>query len=119
MSLEELARALSNMTARARARELSADDLEGGTFTITNHGAGGSVAGTPIINQPQAAILGFGKTVKRPVVLGSGHLLPDANDTIEIRPMSLCSLSFDHRLIDGAVADEFMTSVHTNLQQWN
>ena len=119
MLLEELAVALADVTEKARAKRLKAEDLEGGTFTITNHGAGGSVAGTPIINQPQAAILGFGAVVKRPVVRGSSHLLPDANDAIVIRPVSFCSLSFDHRLLDGAVADEFMARVHASLQQWS
>lgn len=119
MSLEDMAAALADVTEKARARKLKAEDLEGGTFTITNHGAGGSVAGTPIIHQPQAAILGFGAVVKRPVVRGSSHLLPDADDAIVIRPISLCSLSFDHRLLDGAVADEFMTAVHASLQQWS
>ena len=119
MSLEGLAAALADVTERARAKRLKAEDLEGGTFTITNHGAGGSVAGTPIIHQPQAAILGFGAVVKRPVVRGSSHLLPDADDAIVIRPVSFCSLSFDHRLLDGAVADEFMAAVHASLQQWS
>ena len=119
MVLEDLAAALADVTEKARARKLKAEDLEGGTFTITNHGAGGSVAGTPIIHQPQAAILGFGAVVKRPVVRGSHHLLPDADDAIVIRPISFCSLSFDHRLLDGAVADEFMTAVHASLQQWS
>lgn len=119
MSLEDLAAALADVTERARAKRLKAEDLEGGTFTITNHGAGGSVAGTPIIHQPQAAILGFGAVVKRPVVRGSRHLLPDADDAIVIRPVSFCSLSFDHRLLDGAVTDEFMTAVHARLQQWS
>ena len=119
MSLEDMAAALADVTEKARARKLKAEDLEGGTFTITNHGAGGSVAGTPIIHQPQAAILGFGAVVKRPIVRGSSHLLPDADDAIVIRPISLCSLSFDHRLLDGAVADAFMTAVHASLQQWS
>ena len=118
MSLEDMAAALVDVTEKARARKLKAEDLEGGTFTITNHGAGGSVAGTPIIHQHQAAILGFGAVVKRPIVRGSSHLLPDADDAIVIRPISLCSLSFDHRLLDGAVADKFMTAVHASLQQW-
>ncbi len=118
MSLEDMAAALAGVTERARAKKLKIEDLEGGTFTITNHGAGGSLAGTPIIHQPQAAILGFGAVVKRPIVRGSSHLLPDADDAIVIRPISLCSLSFDHRLLDGAVADKFMTAVHASLQQW-
>lgn len=118
MSLEDMAAALTEVTEKARTKRLKVEDLEGGTFTITNHGAGGSVAGTPIIHQPQAAILGFGAVVKRPVVRGSSHLLPDADDAIVIRPVSFCSLSFDHRLLDGAVADEFMACVHASLQQW-
>ncbi|MXZ25362.1 MAG: 2-oxo acid dehydrogenase subunit E2 [Caldilineaceae bacterium SB0665_bin_21] len=119
MSLEDMAAALTGVTEKAHTRKLKVEDLEGGTFTITNHGAGGSVAGTPIIHQPQAAILGFGAVVKRPVVRGSSHLLPDADDAIVIRPVAFCSLSFDHRLLDGAVADEFMTAVHASLQQWS
>jgi len=79
----------------ARARQLDPDDVQGGTFTITNPGVFGSLFGTPIINQPQVAILGVGAIEKRPVVI---------DDAIAIRPMCYLSLSFDHRLIDGAVA---------------
>lgn len=120
LDLPGLGQALERMTRRARTRILTPDDITDGTFTITNHGAGGSLAGTPIIHQPQAAILGLGAIVKRPVVIpGSVSLLPHADDVIAIRPMCLLSLSFDHRVLDGETADMFLAHVRDTLQAWS
>lgn len=118
MNMRGLARALAALTRRAQEKELGPDDMVGGTFTLTNHGVGGSLAGTPIIHQPQAAILGVGAIVKRPVVRGPATLEPHADDAIVIRPMCLLSLSFDHRALDGATADRFLTCVRDALQTW-
>ncbi len=119
LTLQALAAAVEEMAARARSNTLAPDDLQGGTFTITNHGVGGSLIGTPIINQPQAAILGVGAIVKRPVVrTSSASLLPSADDVIAIRPMCYLTLSFDHRILDGAAADAFMRDVVRTLEGW-
>jgi pyruvate dehydrogenase E2 component (dihydrolipoyllysine-residue acetyltransferase) len=104
-----IARAVQDLAERARSKHLSVDDVEGGTFTITNPGVFGSLFGTPIINQPQVAILGVGTIEKRPVV---------RNDAIAIRPMVYLMLSFDHRIIDGAVADQFMGKIKSQLENW-
>ncbi len=103
-----LARSISDLANRARAKQLKPDEVTGGTFTITNYGSFGSLIGTPIINQPQVAILGVGAVVKRPVVT--------EDDAIAIRHMSYLSLTFDHRLIDGAVADQFMSQLKRTLE---
>ncbi len=112
MKLEGLARAVNGLVEQARTNQLSPDQVQGGTFTITNHGTGGSLIGTPIINQPQAGILGIGAIVKRPVVQSASQwqpsLLPSADDAIVIRPMCYLSLTFDHRVLDGARADKFL-----------
>jgi pyruvate dehydrogenase E2 component (dihydrolipoamide acetyltransferase) len=105
-----IARALQDLAERARTKRLAVDDVQGGTFTITNPGLFGSLFGTPIINQPQVAILGVGAIEKRAVV---------RNDAIAIRPMVYLALSFDHRIIDGAVADQFMARVKTKLENWD
>lgn len=99
-----LARAVNDLSTRARTRRLTPDETRGGTFTITNHGVGGSLFATPIINQPQAAIFGIGAIQKRVVVLSH-----DGVDAIAIRPMCYLSLTIDHRLLDGATADQFLT----------
>ena len=93
-----LARAVNDLSARARTRRLKPDETQGGTFTITNHGVGGSLFATPIINQPQAAILGIGAIQKRAVVISQAGV-----DAIAIRPMCYLSLTIDHRLLDGAM----------------
>jgi pyruvate dehydrogenase E2 component (dihydrolipoamide acetyltransferase) len=93
MNLTDIALKLSDLATRARAKKLAADEVIGGTFSITNPGGWGSVLSNPIINQPQVAMLAVGAVVKRPIV--------DANDQIVIRPMMLASLTFDHRVIDG------------------
>ncbi len=102
-------RALRDLASRARSKRLSVDEVQGGTFTITNPGIFGSLFGTPVINQPQVAILGVGTIEKRAVV---------RNDAIAIRPMVYLSLSFDHRLIDGAIADQFMGRIKGYLEKW-
>lgn len=105
-----LARAVTDLAERARSKRLSVDEVQGGTFTITNPGVFGSLFGTPIINQPQVAILGVGAIEKRAVV---------RNDAIAIRPMVYLVLSFDHRVIDGAVADQFMAKIKASLENWS
>lgn len=110
-----IARAIQDLSGRARAKRLVLDEVQGGTFTITNPGGFGSIIGTPIINQPQVAILDVEALVKRPVVISDEN----GADAIAVRPiMNLC-LSFDHRLIDGAYAVQFMDEVRANLQSWN
>jgi 2-oxoglutarate dehydrogenase E2 component (dihydrolipoamide succinyltransferase) len=105
-----IARAVKDLAERARTKHLSVDDVQEGTFTITNPGVFGSLFGTPIINQPQVAILGVGAIEKRPVV---------RNDAIAIRPMVYLVLTFDHRIIDGAVADQFMARLKSVLENWD
>ena len=101
-----LSKAISDLGERARTKKLSPDDVQGGTFTITNPGVYGGLFGTPIINQPQVAILGVGGVKKRPIVVETNE-----GDFIAIRSMCILSLTFDHRLIDGANADQFMARV--------
>jgi pyruvate dehydrogenase E2 component (dihydrolipoamide acetyltransferase) len=112
LSLVGLTRALNDLANRARAKKLQPHEVEDGTFTITNPGVFGSLLGTPIINQPQVAIMGVGAIEKRPKVVPG----PDGEDTIAIRTCAYFSISFDHRLVDGAVADEFMASVKKSLE---
>jgi 2-oxoglutarate dehydrogenase E2 component (dihydrolipoamide succinyltransferase)/2-oxoisovalerate dehydrogenase E2 component (dihydrolipoyl transacylase) len=106
--LRQLAEEVADLAERARAKKLNPDEVQGGTFTITNHGGSGSLFSTPIIHQPQIAILGVGVVQKRAVVV---------HDAIAIRPMTYLSLSFDHRVIDGATADRFMGKVKQYLEQ--
>jgi len=104
-----LSRAVADLAARARAKQLKPDEVAGGTFTITNPGVYGALSGMPIINQPQVAILGVGMIEKRAVVI---------DDAIAIRPMGYLTLGYDHRLIDGAVADEFMSHLKRTLENF-
>lgn len=113
-SLLGLARAVGDLAERARARRLRPDETQGGTFTITNHGVSGSLFATPIINQPQSAILGVGAVVKRPVVVTQGGA-----DAIAIRPICYLSLTFDHRIADGATADAFLAGVKAMLEGYS
>jgi len=114
-----LARIVNDLATRARAGKLTPDEIQGATFTITNHGTGGSLMAAPIINQPNAGILGVGAIHKEPVVISSGHpLLPDANDAIVIRPVTYLSFYFDHRILDGASADAFVSEVKRTLENW-
>ncbi|NOX62570.1 MAG: 2-oxo acid dehydrogenase subunit E2 [Chloroflexi bacterium] len=120
LNLLGLARAVNDLAQRGRAGKLKPDELQGGTFTLTNHGVSGSLFATPIINQPQTGILGVGKIHKAPVVVSRGHaLLPDADDAIVIRPIVYLSFSFDHRVLDGATADAFVASVKEKLENWS
>ncbi len=120
LSLAGLARAVNDLARRARAGQLQPDEIQGGTFTLTNHGTGGSLIGTPIINQPQSGILGAGAIVKRLVVRSAANsLLPSADDAIVIRPMCYLSYTFDHRVLDGAQADEFLAAVKAKLENWD
>jgi pyruvate dehydrogenase E2 component (dihydrolipoamide acetyltransferase) len=105
-----LSRAVADLANRARSKQLKPDEVAGGTFTITNPGVFGALFGMPIINQPQVAILGVGAVEKRPVVV---------DDAIGIRPMAYLSLGYDHRIIDGAVADEFLSHVKKILETWD
>ena len=108
-SLLGLCRAIADLASRARAKQLKPEEVQGGTFTITNPGGFGAQFGLPIINQPQAAILGVGTIEKRVVVV---------DDAIAVRPMGFLALGFDHRLIDGAVADRFMALVKQRLENF-
>jgi pyruvate dehydrogenase E2 component (dihydrolipoamide acetyltransferase) len=112
-NLRGLAQSIADLSNRVRGRKIRPDELSGGTFTITNPGGYGALIGTPIINQPQVAILGVGNIKKQPVILEV-----DGTDTIAIRRMGLLSLSFDHRLIDGATADIFMADLKKTLETW-
>jgi 2-oxoglutarate dehydrogenase E2 component (dihydrolipoamide succinyltransferase) len=118
-NLQGLARLVNELVERTRGNTLRPDDVQGGTFTLTNHGTGGSLLATPIINQPQTGILGVGAIVKRPVVRSSSEsLLPNADDSIVIRPMCYLSFTFDHRVLDGAQGDAFLTAVKRRLENW-
>lgn len=105
-----LQRSIVDLAARARARQLKPDEIQGGTFSITNFGSFGSVFATPVINQPQVAILGVGTVEKVPVVI---------DDAIAIRSQCYLALTFDHRLIDGALADQFTAKVKSVLENWS
>jgi pyruvate/2-oxoglutarate dehydrogenase complex dihydrolipoamide acyltransferase (E2) component len=111
LNLTGMARQVTDMATRARAKQLKPDDTVGGTITLTNHGVSGSLLATPIINQPQSAILGTGAVTKRVMVL------PE-NDAIVIRPMMYATLTFDHRVADGAIADAFMVTFKQTLENW-
>ena len=110
-----LQRAITDLGERARSKKLKPDEVQGGTFTITNPGIFGAKFGMPIINQPQVAILGVGGITKKPVVITD----KDGNDSIAIRSMMHLSIGYDHRIIDGAVADQFMLEVKKFLENWN
>lgn len=114
LSLLGLAHAINDLTTRARSRQLKPDEVQDGTFTITNHGTGNSLFATPIINQPQCAILGVGTIKKRVVVVEQNGF-----DSIAIRPMVYLTLTFDHRILDGAIADAFLSKVVESLQNWD
>jgi pyruvate dehydrogenase E2 component (dihydrolipoamide acetyltransferase) len=115
LSFVGLQRALNDLGERARTKKLKPDDVAGGTFTITNPGIFGANFGLPIINQPQVAILDLGAIVKKPVVLTD----KEGNDTIAIRSMITMAIGFDHRVVDGAVADQFMMVVKSVLENWS
>jgi pyruvate dehydrogenase E2 component (dihydrolipoamide acetyltransferase) len=113
LSLLGVARAINDLGERARTKKLSPDDIQRGTFTITNPGGFGPYAGIPIINQPQVAILGVGTIEKRPKVVTQ-----DGTDAIAIRTMGMLTMSYDHRVVDGADADKFLADVKATLQDF-
>ncbi len=115
LSHEGLARRIKDLARRARAGELEADDVRGGTFTITNPGGYGTIASTPIINQPQVAILDLEAVVKRPVVVTD----QDGGESVGIRPMTNLCLSWDHRALDGALAAQFLGCVRDHIEKWS
>jgi len=112
LSVEGLAARIKDVAKRARARELTPDDVQGGTLTITAPGQYGSIMATPIINQPQVAILDFEAVVKRPVVVTDA----EGNDSIAIRSMTILGLSWDHRALDGALSAQFLATIKRLLE---
>jgi 2-oxoglutarate dehydrogenase E2 component (dihydrolipoamide succinyltransferase) len=111
LSHEGLAARIKDLAQRARDKQLKPDEVQGGTFTITNPGRYGALLATPIINQPQVAILDLEAVAKRPVVVGG--------DSIAIRPMTYLCMSWDHRALDGALAAQFLSSVRGHIEGWN
>jgi 2-oxoglutarate dehydrogenase E2 component (dihydrolipoamide succinyltransferase) len=109
-----LAKAVNDLAQRARAGKLQPDEIQGGTFTLTNVGNFGNVMGTPIINQPQVAIMATGAIKKKPAVLETGN-----GDVIAIRHMMFLSLSYDHRVVDGSLGGTFLRRVADYLEQWD
>jgi 2-oxoglutarate dehydrogenase E2 component (dihydrolipoamide succinyltransferase) len=109
LNLLGIARAINDLAARARGKKLKPDELQGGTFSITNHGVSGSLFATPIINQPQAGILGVGVLEDRVKVINGG---------IVVRPCLYVSLTFDHRVADGATGDSFLLTLKETLEGW-
>jgi len=114
MNLLGIAKAVADLAARSREKKLVPDDVAGGTFTITNPGGYGTFHGTPVINQPQSAILGTYALVKRPWVITDEN----GNDAIAIKPMMNITLTYDHRLVDGAYAGRFLRDLRTRLESW-
>jgi 2-oxoglutarate dehydrogenase dihydrolipoamide succinyltransferase (E2 component) len=115
LNLLGIARAIADVAERARTKKLMPDDVQGGSFTITNPGGWGAIIGTPIISQPQVGILDVEALVKRPVVVTDEY----GKDAIAIRPMMNLCLSYDHRLVDGAYAAQFMKELKENLETWD
>jgi pyruvate dehydrogenase E2 component (dihydrolipoamide acetyltransferase) len=113
LNISGLAKRIADLAARTRQNKVTPDELTGGTFTITNYGSAGTLMDTPIINQPQVAILGTGALVKRPVVISD----PRLGEVIAIRDMMYLSLSYDHRLIDGAEAAQFLSTLKARLEE--
>ena len=115
LNLLGMSRAIADIAERARTKKLTPDDVQGGSFTITNPGGWGAIMGTPIISQPQVAILDVEALVKRPVVVQD----EGGQDVIAIRPMMNLCLSYDHRLVDGAYAAQFMKELRENLESFD
>jgi 2-oxoglutarate dehydrogenase E2 component (dihydrolipoamide succinyltransferase) len=115
LNLLGMARQIADVAERARTKKLLPDDVQGGTFTITNPGGYGTFHGTPIISQPQVGILGTYALVKRPWVV-SDEL---GNDVIAIRPIMNITLTYDHRLVDGAYAGQFLQDLRVALESWD
>jgi 2-oxoglutarate dehydrogenase E2 component (dihydrolipoamide succinyltransferase) len=114
LNLVGLSRSVNGLAENARNNKLKPDDTTGGTFTLTNVGTFGSLMGTPIINQPQVAILAVGAIKKRPVVIETPQ-----GDTIGIRHMMYLSMSYDHRIVDGSLGASFLTEVAKELEKWD
>jgi 2-oxoglutarate dehydrogenase E2 component (dihydrolipoamide succinyltransferase) len=114
-NLVGLARTAADLSERTRSKDLQPDELQGGTFTVTNIGSLGSIMGTPIINQPQVGILATGAIKKRPVVIEDDEL----GDIIAVRHMMYACLSYDHRIIDGAMGASFLQTFTDALEAWN
>jgi 2-oxoglutarate dehydrogenase E2 component (dihydrolipoamide succinyltransferase) len=110
MSLLDISKTIADLAARARDKKLKPEDVQGGTFTITNPGVFGALFGMAIISQPQVAIVGVGAVEKRPVVI---------DDAITIRLRAYMTIGYDHRIIDGAIADEFMQVVKKKIENWD
>ena len=113
LSVSGLAKKIGDLAARSRSNKVTPDELGGGTFTITNYGSAGTLFDTPIINQPQVAILGTGALVKRPMVVKD----PNLGEIVAVRDMMYLSMSYDHRLVDGAVAARFLSFVKARLEE--
>ena len=113
LNIAGLARKIADLAERTRDNKVGPDELSGGTFTITNTGSSGALFDTPIINQPQVAILGTGAIVKGPKVVAG----PDGEDVIAIRSMCYLALTYDHRLVDGADAGRFVTAIRERLEE--
>jgi len=114
LSLIGIARAINDLADRARAKRLSPDEVQKGTFTITNPGVFGSYLGLPILNQPQSGILAVGAIEKRPAVVTAD----DGSDALAIRTLGMLALSFDHRIVDGADADRFLANLRRTLEEF-
>ena len=114
LNLLGVTRAIADLAERSRSKKLLPDDVQGGTFTITNPGGYGTFHGTPIINQPQAAILGTYAVVKRPWVIQDAR----GADVIAVRPIMNVTLTYDHRLVDGALAGRFLRDLRERLETW-
>ena len=115
MNLLGLAKGIAELARKAREKRLMPDDVQGGTFTITNPGSFGTFHGTPVISQPQSGILGTYAVVKRPWVIQDEN----NNDAIAIRPIMNLTLTYDHRLVDGALAGRFLRDLREKLQTWD
>ncbi len=114
MNLVGITKSVNSLANRARANKLSPDDISGGTFTVTNVGSFGNVMGTPIINQPQVAIMAVGVIKKKPAVLETPQ-----GDVIAIRHLMFCSLSYDHRVVDGSLGGSFLRRVGDYLENFD
>lgn len=113
LTISELARSIDDLARRCRERSIKPDELAGGTFTISNTGSRGALFDTPIINQPQVAILGFGAVVRRPVAMTDAA----GKDHVAIRALSHLALTYDHRVIDGADASRFLSAIKVRLEE--
>ena len=113
LSVTGLAKHIADLAARTRSNKVTPDELSGGTFTITNYGSAGTLMDTPIINQPQVAILGTGALVRRPMVVKD----PNLGEIIAVRDMMYLSMTYDHRLVDGADAARFLSFVKARLEE--